>query len=120
MFQFIFKRHVLKKPAVNITRKYSSTLTTPEETTQDKIRKFVQTLDENPVSDIVDKKTYEVLNKERVFSEKAIRDYIATKIFRYCRSELNMSAGDAIDTVREYYPYLRFDTVRKIVYNTNV
>jgi len=31
----------------------------------------------------------------------------------------NMSAGDAIDRIREMYPYLQFDTVRKIVYQIN-
>ena len=39
------------------------------------------------------------------------------RLFRNMRKE--MSAGDAIDKIREMYPYLQFDTVRKIVYQIN-
>jgi hypothetical protein len=68
----------------------------------------------NPLDDIIDDATFEELYKFRLFNEKAIRDYKIRRMFRDLRSD--MSAGDAIDAIREQFPYLQFDTVRKIVY----
>ena len=69
---------------------------------------------ENPLQDLIDDDVFFELNKHNLFSEKAIRDYKIRRLFRNMREE--MSAGDAIDKIRELYPYLQFDTVRKIVY----
>ncbi len=71
-------------------------------------------LEDNPLRDIIDDATFSELAKHNLFSEKAIRDYMIRQMFRNMRK--NMSAGDAIDKIREMYPYLQFDTVRKIVY----
>jgi len=71
----------------------------------------------NPLQDLIDDELYFELNKHNLFSEKAIRDYKIRRMFRNMRQE--MSAGDAIDKIREMYPYLQFDTVRKIVYQIN-
>ena len=68
----------------------------------------------NPLQDIIDDTTFDTLNKHKLFNEKAIRDYKIRRLFRNMRND--MSAGDAIDRIREMYPYLQFDTVRKIVY----
>jgi hypothetical protein len=69
---------------------------------------------ENPLRDIIDDATFETLERHKLFSEKALRDYKIRRLFKDMR--LTMSAGDAIDRIREMYPYLQFDTVRKIVY----
>lgn len=69
---------------------------------------------ENPLRDILDDDTYAFLERNKLFSEKALRDYRIRILFRDMRND--MSAGDAIDKIREMYPYLQFDTVRKIVY----
>jgi hypothetical protein len=69
---------------------------------------------DNPLQDLIDDELYFELNKHNLFSEKAIRDYKIRRMFRNMRKD--MSAGDAIDKIREMYPYLQFDTVRKIVY----
>ncbi len=69
---------------------------------------------DNPLKDIIDDATFDELNKLKLFSDKAIRDYQIRRMFKDMRME--MSAGDAIDRIREMYPYLQFDTVRKIVY----
>jgi hypothetical protein len=69
---------------------------------------------ENPLHDIIDDMTYQQLEKLNLLSEKGIRDYTIRRIFRELRND--MSAGDAIDRIRDLYPYLQFDTVRKIVY----
>jgi hypothetical protein len=75
------------------------------------------TTGDNPLQDLIDDEVYFELNKHNLFSEKAIRDYKIRRMFRNMRKE--MSAGDAIDKIREMYPYLQFDTVRKIVYQIN-
>ena len=72
---------------------------------------------ENPLQDLIDDDVFFELNKHNLFSEKAIRDYKIRRMFRSMRQD--MSAGDAIDKIREMYPYLQFDTVRKIVYQIN-
>jgi hypothetical protein len=69
---------------------------------------------ENPLQEILDDNTYQQLEKLNLLSEKGIRDYTIRRIFRELRND--MSAGDAIDRIRDMYPYLQFDTVRKIVY----
>ena len=75
------------------------------------------TTGDNPLQDLIEDEVYFELNKHNLFSEKAIRDYKIRRMFRNMRKE--MSAGDAIDKIREMYPYLQFDTVRKIVYQIN-
>ncbi len=72
---------------------------------------------ENPLRDLIDDQTYAELERLNLFSEKAIRDYKIRRIFKEMRQ--SMSAGDAIDAIREMFPYLQFDTVRKIVYQIN-
>jgi hypothetical protein len=69
---------------------------------------------DNPLRDLIDDGTFEELSRHKLFSEKALRDYQIRRLFKTMRNE--MSAGDAIDKIREMYPYLQFDTVRKIVY----
>jgi len=68
----------------------------------------------NPLDDLIDDATFDELYKNRLFNDKAIRDYKIRRMFRDFRTQ--MSAGDAIDAIREQFPYLQFDTVRKIVY----
>jgi hypothetical protein len=71
-------------------------------------------LAENPLRGILDDDTYAYLERNKLFSEKALRDFRIRILFKDMRNQ--MSAGDAIDKIREMYPYLQFDTVRKIVY----
>ncbi|MBV6512688.1 MAG: hypothetical protein HRU80_13205 [Ignavibacteriales bacterium] len=73
---------------------------------------------ENPLSDLISDDIYELLNSHQLIDEKAVRDYHIRKKFRQMRHE-KVSAGDAIDNIREQYPYLQFDTIRKIVYQIN-
>jgi uncharacterized protein (DUF433 family) len=68
----------------------------------------------NPIRDLISDDVFVLLNDYNLLSEKAIRDHVIRKKFKELRKSL--SAGDAIDQIREEYPYLQFDTVRKIVY----
>lgn len=70
---------------------------------------------DNPLSDLISDEIYDLLEAHGLIDEKAVRDYQIRKRFKLLRAT-KVSAGDAIDTIREDYPYLQFDTIRKIVY----
>jgi len=69
----------------------------------------------NPLSDLISDEIYELLDSRGLINEKSVRDYQIRKKFKTLREE-KVSASDAIDQLREDYPYLQFDTIRKIVY----
>ncbi len=69
----------------------------------------------NPIPELISDEIYFKLKEQNLIDEKAVRDYIIRKKFKELRAN-KVSAGDAIDTIREEYPYLQFDTIRKIVY----
>ena len=70
---------------------------------------------DNPLADLISDEIYDLLDSHGLIDEKAVRDYQIRKRFKLLRST-KVSAGDAIDTIREDYQYLQFDTIRKIVY----
>ena len=70
---------------------------------------------ENPLSDILSDDLYEKLMENNLLDYKAVRDYQIKRRFKDLRNY--MSVGDAIEKIQDEYPYLRFDTIRKIVYN---
>ncbi|NND73127.1 MAG: hypothetical protein HKN43_16250 [Rhodothermales bacterium] len=74
--------------------------------------------EENPLSGLVTDEVYEVLLQHQLLSEKGVRDFQIRQKFRSYRSQ-NIAAYDAIENLREEYPYLQFDTIRKIVYKLN-
>ena len=69
----------------------------------------------NPLSELINDEVYSLLNSKGLINEKSVRDYQIRKKFKELRAE-KWSASDAIDTLREEYPYLQFDSIRKIVY----
>jgi hypothetical protein len=70
----------------------------------------------NPLSDLISDEIYDLLNSRGLINDRAVRDYLIRKKFKVLRSK-KFRTGDAIDTLREEYPYLQFDTIRKIVHN---
>jgi len=70
----------------------------------------------NPLSELISDETFNLLSSKGLINEKSLRDYQIRKKFKNLRSN-NVNASDAIDTLRREYPYLQFDTVRKIVYH---
>ena len=70
---------------------------------------------DNPLSDLISDDIFDLLNAHGLIDEKSVRDYQIRKKFKQMRAG-KVSAGDAIDSIREEYPYLQFDTIRKIVY----
>lgn len=70
----------------------------------------------NPLAELINDETYHLLYSKGLFNEKSLRDYQIRKKFKSLRNN-SISANDAIDLLRGEYPYLQFDTIRKIVYN---
>jgi hypothetical protein len=71
----------------------------------------------NPLADLISNEVYEALMSRGLINETSVRDREIRRKFRLMRAN-KMSAGNAIDALREEYPYLQFDTIRKIVYNS--
>jgi len=71
----------------------------------------------NPISDLITDEIYNVLNSRGLINEKMVRDHIIRQSFYNLRAD-KMRASDAIDSLRDEYPYLQFDTIRKIVYQS--
>jgi hypothetical protein len=69
----------------------------------------------NPLADLINDQLFNELIKRGVVNEKYVRDYYLRSKFREMR-ELRVAANDAIEKLKEEYPYLQFDTIRKIVY----
>ncbi len=72
----------------------------------------------NPISDLINDETYFLLNSKGLINEKMVRDYRIKQTFKIMRRK-KVKASKAIDLLREEYPYLQFDTIRKIVYQSN-
>jgi hypothetical protein len=70
----------------------------------------------NPISELISDEVFNLLSSKGLLHEKSIRDYQIRKEYRELRNH-HINATNAIDIIREKYPYLQFDTVRKIVYN---
>lgn len=70
---------------------------------------------DNPLADLISDEIYEMLNSKGLINEKSVRDYIIRQKFKQLRVN-KVTASEAIDALREEYPYLQFDTIRKIVY----
>ena len=70
----------------------------------------------NPLSDLIPDEIYERLEDHGLINQKSLRDHLIRKKFVDLKKQ-NVSVADAIDTIRQDYPYLQFDTIRKIVYH---
>jgi len=69
----------------------------------------------NPLADLLTDEVYELLERHHLLDPKGVRDYELRARFKDLRAQ-QLSAGDAIEQLREEHPYLQFDTIRKIVY----
>lgn len=70
----------------------------------------------NPISHLVNDDLFIKLKKLGLLNEKLLRDFeIKQKYQQYRKQKIN--ASTAIDLLQEEYPYLQYDTIRKIVYS---
>ena len=74
---------------------------------------------QNPLSELISDDIYELLNLHGLISEKSVRDYKIRNKFKQLRAG-KVSAGKAIEEIKAEYPYLQFDTIRKIVYQVYI
>ena len=72
----------------------------------------------NPISDLISDEIYYLLKDKNLINEKNLRDYQIKKKFRDLRSK-SFSSTEAIESIRHDYPYLQFDSIRKIIYLGN-
>ncbi len=72
--------------------------------------------EENPLSDLISNEIYYLLSSKGFFNETSLRDRLIRKRFKTLRMK-KYRVSDAIDIIREDYPYLQFETIRKIVHH---
>ena len=70
----------------------------------------------NPLSDLISNEVYNLLNSRGFLNETSLRDRIIRKRFKSLRMK-KYRVSDAIEIIREDYPYLQFETIRKIVHH---
>ncbi|HCR48148.1 MAG TPA: hypothetical protein PLL64_00375 [Rhodothermales bacterium] len=70
----------------------------------------------NPLRDLISDDLFLKLMELGVLDEKGLRDHTIRERFRQIRLS-GVSTSTAIEILREDYPYLQFDTLRKIVYS---
>ncbi len=72
----------------------------------------------NPLADLISDDIFSLLSERGLINEKSVRDYQIRQKFKVMRAN-KVRAAEAIDSLRKEYPYLQFDTIRKIVYQIN-
>lgn len=70
---------------------------------------------QNPLKDLITDEVYNLLNSKGLINEKSVRDHMIRKKFAELKNR-DISASQSIEILRQEYPYLQFDTIRKIVY----
>jgi hypothetical protein len=78
--------------------------------------KKIRTAMDNPLSELISDDIYELLNSNGLIDEKSARDFQIRLKYKQLRAS-KVSAGDAIEAIKQLYSYLQFDTIRKIVYH---
>lgn len=72
----------------------------------------------NPLSELISDEVYQILNSRNLLNEKTLRDYQIKRKFKKLRMQ-RINVSEAIEKIREDYPYLQFDSIRKIIYVGN-
>ncbi len=71
---------------------------------------------DNPLSELISDDVYKLLDSKNLINKKSVRNYKIRKHYDFLRKK-SISTGEAIEKIRENYPYLQFDSIRKIIYN---
>ncbi|MCB0262785.1 MAG: hypothetical protein R3C41_13410 [Calditrichia bacterium] len=72
-------------------------------------------MNNNPIKEIITDDKYQKLMSMGFLNERAIRDYYLRKKFESLRR--HYKPGLIVERLREEFPYLTIETVRKIVYS---
>ncbi|MDP4115668.1 MAG: hypothetical protein Q8903_06010 [Bacteroidota bacterium] len=70
----------------------------------------------NPLSDIISDDVYNLLISNGLLNEVSIRDRMMRMKFRTLRDN-KISTSAAIELLQEEYPYLQYETIKKIVHH---
>lgn len=73
----------------------------------------------NPIHQIVSDELYATLERLNLLNQKVIRDFEIKRSYLCLRGQ-GLRAAEAIEQVLQKYPYLQFDTVRKIIYSVKL
>ncbi|MDW3645949.1 MAG: hypothetical protein R8P61_02680 [Bacteroidia bacterium] len=73
----------------------------------------------NPIHQIISDELYSTLVELNLLNQKVLRDFQIKRAYQKLRDE-GMRSADAIDAILEEYPYLQFDTIRKIIYSVKL
>jgi hypothetical protein len=73
----------------------------------------------NPIYQIVSDDLYSTLLRLNLLNKKVLRDFEIKRYYLDLRNS-GLRSADAIDEILEAYPYLQFDTVRKIIYSVKL
>jgi len=69
---------------------------------------------ENTIPELVSDKTFDDLQREGILDDKRIRNYRIRTEYRELRAT-KLKGEMCIEVIHEKYPYLQFDTIRKLV-----
>jgi len=70
----------------------------------------------NPIRQILPDDLFRVLLELNLINRKVLRDFEIKRKYKLLRRQ-GLKSAEAIDALLEQYPYLQFDTVRKIIYS---
>lgn len=70
----------------------------------------------NPIRQILPDDLFRVLLELNLINRKVLRDFEIKRKYKLLRRQ-GLKSSEAIDTLLDQYPYLQFDTVRKIIYS---
>lgn len=73
----------------------------------------------NPIYQLVSDELYVTLSKLNLLNKKVLRDFQIKRLYLDLRKS-GIKSADAIDQILDDYPYLQFDTVRKIIYSVKL
>ena len=70
----------------------------------------------NPIRQILPDDLFRVLLELNLINRKVLRDFEIKREYKLLRRQ-GCKSSQAIDLLLDRYPYLQFDTVRKIIYS---
>ena len=70
----------------------------------------------NPLAGMLTDEAFMILRSNDLLNEKSLRDYVIRQMFLTLKSDGALKTHEAIKALMDMYPYLQFDTIRKIVY----
>ena len=73
----------------------------------------------NPIYQLISDELYQTLDQFNLLNKKVLRDFQIKRRYLELRGQ-RLRSADAIDLILEEYPYLQFDTVRKIIYSVKL